>query len=82
MFSRFFASILMLVVFFLGLNSPAFSAERRIALVIGNAKYKEAPLSNPVNDANDMEAALKSSGFNHQQHMLAAADAIAAFLCQ
>ncbi|MEN9479465.1 MAG: hypothetical protein RLZZ298_860 [Pseudomonadota bacterium] len=63
MFSRFFASILMLVVFFLGLNSPAFSAERRIALVIGNAKYKEAPLSNPVNDANDMEAALKSSGF-------------------
>lgn len=25
---------------------------------------------------------LKSSGFNHQQHMLAAADAIAAFLCQ
>jgi murein DD-endopeptidase MepM/ murein hydrolase activator NlpD len=45
------------------LSSPVFSAERRIALVIGNAKYKEAPLSNPVNDANDMEAVLKSSGF-------------------
>jgi len=63
MFSRFFASVLMLSVFLFGLCSPAFSAERRIALVIGNAKYKEAPLSNPVNDANDMEAALKSSGF-------------------
>lgn len=53
----------MLAVFCLGMNSLAFSVERRIALVIGNAKYKEAPLSNPVNDANDMEAALRSSGF-------------------
>ena len=63
MFTRFFAFILMLAVFFIGMSSPAFSVERRIALVIGNAKYKEAPLTNPVNDANDMEAALKSSGF-------------------
>lgn len=60
---RLFSYLLILLVFFLGLSSPAFSVERRIALVIGNAKYKEAPLSNPVNDANDMEAALKSSGF-------------------
>jgi len=63
MFKRIFASILVLLVFSLGLISPGFSAERRIALVIGNAKYKEAPLTNPVNDANDMEAALKRSGF-------------------
>jgi hypothetical protein len=63
MFARFFVSVLILAVFSLGLSSPVYSAERRIALVIGNAKYKEAPLSNPVNDANDMEAVLKSSGF-------------------
>ena len=63
MFARFFVSVLILAVFSLGLISPAISAERRIALVIGNAKYKEGPLSNPVNDANDMEAVLKSSGF-------------------
>ena len=36
----------------------------RIALVIGNAAYTTAkPLVNPVNDANDMTAALKSLGF-------------------
>jgi uncharacterized caspase-like protein len=33
------------------------AGERRVALVIGNAKYKEAPLTNPVNDARDMAAA-------------------------
>lgn len=27
-------------------------AERRLALVIGNSKYREAPLTNPVNDAH------------------------------
>jgi len=38
--------------------------ERRIALVIGNANYGEkAPLKNPVNDANLMEATLKELGF-------------------
>ncbi len=33
------------------------------ALVIGNSKYKNAPLKNPVNDAQGMAAVLKSSGF-------------------
>jgi uncharacterized caspase-like protein len=63
MFKRFFAPLLVLAIFSLFVYSPAHSVERRIALVIGNAKYKEAPLGNPVNDANDMEAALKRSGF-------------------
>lgn len=36
---------------------------RRVALVIGNGRYERRPLANPVNDANDMSAALKSSGF-------------------
>lgn len=37
--------------------------EQRIALVIGNADYKEAKLTNPVNDARDMAAALRGVGF-------------------
>lgn len=37
--------------------------EKRIALVIGNGAYKVRPLNNPVNDANDISAALKRSGF-------------------
>lgn len=63
MFKRFFAPFLVLAIFSLTLSSPAFSVEQRVALVIGNAKYKEAPLINSLNDANDMEAALKRSGF-------------------
>src|SRR5258706_11022490 len=42
---------------------PAF-AEKRVALVIGNAAYQKAPeLTNPKNDAEDMAAALKALGF-------------------
>lgn len=37
--------------------------EQRIALVIGNAAYKEAPLKNPVNDARDIAATLRKLGF-------------------
>jgi Caspase domain/Protein of unknown function (DUF1566) len=37
--------------------------ESRIALVIGNGAYKSSPLGNPVNDANDMAAALKNCNF-------------------
>lgn len=43
--------------------SSAF-ADKRIALVIGNGAYKNAPaLPNPRNDANDVASALKRSGF-------------------
>ena len=38
--------------------------QSRVALVIGNAKYKEvAELANPVNDATDMAKALEKLGF-------------------
>jgi len=37
---------------------------RRVALVIGNGGYAEVPLKNPVNDARDMAALLKSMGFD------------------
>jgi uncharacterized caspase-like protein len=39
-------------------------AESRIALVIGNAAYKAAPLKNPVNDARAMGRVLQSVGFD------------------
>src|SRR5262249_42025113 len=37
-------------------------AQRRFALVIGNSSYKDAPLVNPVNDANDMAVTLAEFG--------------------
>jgi len=39
------------------------NSESRIALVIGNADYKEGPLDNPVNDANAVSSKLKKLGF-------------------
>ena len=36
----------------------------RYALVIGNSSYQDAPLKNPVNDANDIAAALNALNFN------------------
>ncbi|WP_005037125.1 caspase family protein [Holophaga foetida] len=43
---------------------PASSAsESRIALVIGNGTYKDAPLKNPVNDARAMARSLRECGF-------------------
>jgi formylglycine-generating enzyme required for sulfatase activity len=39
------------------------SAGERVALVIGNSTYKNAPLSNPANDATDMVIALRANGF-------------------
>ena len=40
----------------------------RLALVIGNAAYKNDRLANPANDAADMAALLKQSGFEVIQH--------------
>ena len=53
---------LFVVLFFL---TAAFSfAQQKYALVIGNGNYANiTKLNNPVNDANDMEAALKGLGF-------------------
>jgi len=43
--------------------APSAASEQRIALIIGNSAYKEAPLRNPVNDATDMAQALRAIGF-------------------
>src|SRR5262249_27239473 len=45
-------------------TGPAPPAARRIALVIGNAAYAEAPLRNAGNDATDMAAKLRQLGFD------------------
>ena len=42
---------------------PSANSNQRVALVIGNAAYKEAPLTNPVNDARAIGQALQESGF-------------------
>jgi len=44
-------------------SAPNVVMGKRIALVIGNAKYLSSPLRNPINDANDISSALKQSGF-------------------
>ena len=44
-------------------NAAVGEQHKRIALVIGNAKYKDSPLLNPGNDAQDMAAVLRSVGF-------------------
>jgi len=38
-------------------------AEPRTALVVGNARYENNPLRNPVNDARDLAEALRAVGF-------------------
>ena len=46
---------------------PVFAAQAepaRVALVIGNAAYREGALKNPVNDARDMKKALEQAGFS------------------
>ncbi|MCG7853284.1 MAG: caspase family protein [Methanosarcinaceae archaeon] len=52
---------LMLLIIALPFN--ALSKESRVALVIGNGAYKNSPLKNPVNDANDMATVLTDLGF-------------------
>jgi formylglycine-generating enzyme required for sulfatase activity/uncharacterized caspase-like protein len=39
------------------------ASEKRVALVIGNSAYVNSPLRNPINDAADMAARLRSLGF-------------------
>ena len=57
-------------------GGPAF-AEKRVALVIGNAAYQNVPrLPNPVNDGNTIAATLKDAGFDvvDNRHDMSAAE--------
>jgi hypothetical protein len=56
--------MLLLVVAAISFSQQNVSAPQKFALVIGNGNYTGmTPLKNPVNDANDIEAALKGLGF-------------------
>ncbi|MEX2116326.1 MAG: caspase family protein [Bacteroidota bacterium] len=44
-------------------DSTPSNPEERVALVIGNSDYADAPLLNPVNDARDIARNLESYGF-------------------
>ena len=46
-----------------GRAQSALLAQPKVALVLGNSKYKEAPLRNPANDARAIGEALKAMGF-------------------
>lgn len=63
MFKRILTSILVMAVLLGAQMAQTHALERRVALVIGNAAYRDAPLSNPPNDARDMAAALRRTGF-------------------
>ena len=53
---------LTLAFLLLAFSYPAY-AETRLALVVGNSSYSDAPLTNPINDANLMTEALRRHGF-------------------
>lgn len=44
-------------------GKPTPGSEHRVALVVGNAAYRDSPLRNPVNDARAMRDKLKGMGF-------------------
>jgi uncharacterized caspase-like protein len=67
MTARVIAKYLAALAFSLWTAGLAAQAEKRVALVIGNAAYQNTPaLGNPVNDADDMAAALQRVGFTVQ----------------
>jgi uncharacterized caspase-like protein len=72
----FFRRFLLAAAMLFAVGQPAF-AEKRVALVIGNAVYQNAPrLPNPVNDGATVAATLKDAGFDvvDSRHDLSAAD--------
>ena len=72
--TRFYSFCLAAALLLVG--QPAF-ADKRVALVIGNAAYQNVPrLPNPVNDGNTIATTLKDAGFDvvDNRHDLGAAD--------
>lgn len=48
----------------IGAKAAPTIADKRVALVIGNSAYQKSPLKNPVNDAADIAAKLRTLGFD------------------
>ena len=69
--------LLAIVVVFLTTLHPA-AAGTRLALVLGNSRYQNAPsLDNPANDAQDLAGALRGLGFDVIEARDASRDAMA-----
>jgi len=56
------------------LVAPSWSASAsadssRLALVFGNSAYRDAPLTNPGNDARAMSGLLNQAGFTVDSHL-------------
>lgn len=56
-------TILSAIILIAATTTAASANTSRLALIIGNANYQEAPLRNPVNDASDMAETLKKLDF-------------------
>ena len=56
--------LILLSLLFLTCPSAVYSAQKRVALVIGNGSYSNGPLRNPVNDARLMRNLLCKAGFS------------------
>lgn len=65
---RFAADKLMYVLLLMLVAGLASAQENRLALIIGNSEYKDSPLTNPINDANDMAAVLEDLDFEVMLH--------------
>ena len=64
MFFKYGAAIICVLINLLLFAEISHAQTRRIALVIGNADYKQVPkLANSINDAEDMAKALRGFGF-------------------
>ena len=48
---------------FVQMSSAQAQSPKRVALVVGNSKYADAPLRNPSSDADAMAGMLNSLGF-------------------
>jgi hypothetical protein len=60
---RLIVGLLVLVPLAVSVASTVAHAEKRIALVIGNAGYQAGPLNTPANDAGLIAQTLQASGF-------------------
>src|SRR5215831_12111067 len=61
--ATFFTVLAALLALFMLRDLYAQTGQRRVALVMSNARYEVSPLINPVHDAEDMKAALERVGF-------------------
>jgi Caspase domain len=61
--ARWMQALMLVLVTGLALAQSASSGDPRVALVIGNGAYTDAPLKNPANDAKQMAEVLRRLGF-------------------